>query len=484
MLFNTKDFAIFFIIVLALYWLSFKWKNARNLLLVAGSWYFYYCFRGKAQHGIKIPLYYSLPVYLFVIICIGYAAAILISKAEEKRKRKTLLIFSVVLIGLGLTYTKYSGLIFGNIPGMQNWQASALGILVPIGISYFTFNSIGYISDVYRKKTQVELNFITYAAYISYFPHILSGPIPSSAAILPQFSKAMVPSFQQVERSLGEITWGLFKKMVVADNMVMMVNYCFANYTDLNGSTLFIGVTSFSLYLYADFSGYSDIAMGVSRLMGIELTRNFQMPFFSRNPAEFWRRWHTSLRKWMLDYIYLPMGGNQNNKLQYIFLILFIFSFSGLWHGANYTFICWGLLNGLYFIPYILSGTLVRYKTPPSPGKILPTLKEFLQIILTFNLVTITRIFFRSPDIYVVKDFCVKIFSLSLFEAPLAIAAKNLLWCVPMLAFEWLQREKTYFLEFKNWNIFLRSFIYVAIIVAIWQLCPKMDSKEYYYFKF
>ena len=472
MLFNTQEFTIFFSVFIVAYWLCFKWRNIQNLVLLAGSGYFYYCFR------------HSLPYYLFTLIVLGYFSAILISRIEEKRKKKLLLTCSVVMIGAGLTYTKYSGLLFGNIPGLSGWQASAMHVIVPIGISYFTFSSIGYIVDVYRGKTQVERNFISYAAYISYFPHILSGPIPSSATILPQFSKKKIPTFAEIERSAAEIVWGTFKKMVVADNMVMAVNYCFEHYNYLNGFTIFLGVMSFNLYLYADFSGYSDIAMAISRLLGIELVRNFQMPFFSRNPAEYWRRWHTSLNKWMTNYIYLPMGGNQNHKGQYILLILFIFSFSGLWHGANYNFICWGLLNGLYFIPYILAGTLIRYKTVASPGRMLPTISDAGKILLTFFLTTLTRIFFRSRDFSVAMELWRKIFSADFFHLPLPIIARNLWWCVPMILLEWIQRERTYFLELKTNKIYLRFLLYSIVIFATWKLFPRRDLIEYYYFKF
>ncbi len=472
MLFNTENFAKFFAFVLCIYWLFYKWRFIQNIVLLVAGGYFYYCFHK------------SFPIYLFCLITISYFSGILLNKIEKQETRKVFLVFTIVLLGTGLLYIKYSNLILGSIPGLDAWQASALHIIIPIGISYFTFSTIGYVVDVYRRKTVPEINYITYASYISFFPHILSGPIPSSSQILPQFNKTTIPNWEMIETSIGEILWGLFKKMVVADNIVMAVNYCFANYADQNGSTLFLGVTLFSLYLYADFSGYSDIARGTARLLGFDIARNFQMPFFSRNPAEFWRRWHSSLRKWMLDYLYLPIGGNKVSKTKYIFLILFIFSFSGLWHGANYTFICWGLLNGIYFLPYIFMGNLVRYKTPPSPGKWLPTLKEFLQMLLTFNLVTISRVFFRSPNIDVVKSFFEKIFSLSLFAAPIPLVTQQLLWCLPMLIVEWVQREGTYVLDMKKQNIYLRFCVYIVIIVAIYFLYKKQNTTEYYYFKF
>ena len=472
MLFNTKEFAIFFIIILAIYWLVWRWRSVQNLILLAGSWYFY-------NH-----LHSSFPLYLLAMISVGYTSAILIGRQEDQKKRKTLLIIGICILGFGLTYIKYSGLILGNIHGLEQWQSSALHILVPLGISYYTFSSIGYITDVYRRRLPPERNFITYATYISFFPHLLSGPIPTAVTILPQFSKTNRPNLTQIEQSLGEILWGLFKKMVIADNVVIAVNYCFRSYQDQNGATLFLGVTLFSLYLYADFSGYSEIARGTARLLGIELTQNFRMPFFSRNPSEFWRRWHTSLRKWMLDYIYLPMGGNKGSKTKYVMLMLFIFSFSGLWHGANYTFICWGLLNGIYFLPYILTDTLTRHNDPPAKGKLLPSFKELMQILLTFNLITISRVFFRAPDIFVVRDFFLKIFSPSLLSMPLPLIVRNVGWCLPMLAVEWVQRERRYVLEMPRLNIYIRALVYIGIITAIYFFCKKQNTTEYYYFKF
>jgi D-alanyl-lipoteichoic acid acyltransferase DltB (MBOAT superfamily) len=272
--------------------------------------------------------------------------------------------------------------------------------------------------------------------------------------------------------------------MVVAANVEKVVNYCYASYDDLTGSTVFLGVMLFNLYLYADFSAYSEIARGVSRLMGIELTQNFKMPFFSRNPGEFWRRWHTSLRKWMLDYLYLPMGGNRGGKVKYITVMLFIFSFSGLWHGANMTFVCWGLLNGLYFIPYILTDKLTRYKDVVAAGRLFPTAKEALQLALTFLLMTTTRIFFRAPNMTVVKGLAAKIFSVGIVAAPLMLVVRNVAWCLPMIAFEWIQRERPYVLEVSKKHLALRMVAYAVVIVLIYQYRAKINASEYYYFKF
>jgi D-alanyl-lipoteichoic acid acyltransferase DltB (MBOAT superfamily) len=313
---------------------------------------------------------------------------------------------------------------------------------------------------------------------------LLSGPIPSATNVLPQFSRSNKLTFQQIEQSVAEILWGLFKKMVIAANVEKVVNYCYASYEDLNGSTLFLGVTLFNLYLYADFSAYSEIARGVARLLGIDIAQNFKMPFFSRNPGEFWRRWHTSLRKWMLDYLYLPLGGNRGSKVQYVLVMLFIFSFSGLWHGANMTFVCWGLLNGIYFLPYILTDKLTRYKDVVASGRLFPSGKEFLQLLLTFNLITLTRIFFRAPNMTVVKGLVVKIFSASILAVPMALVVKNVLICLPMLAFEWVQREKAYVLELSKTNIYIRIAGYVAVVVLIYIFHKRQNLSEYYYFKF
>ncbi len=472
MLFNTSDFAIFFLIVFAMYWLTGRWPRVQKLVLLAANYYFYH------------NLHYTFPFYLLGMILVGYVAARWLDAQEQQQRRKRILVAGIVVLGFGLTYIKYSGLILGNIPGLQQWQASALHILVPLGISYYTFSSIGYITDVYRKRLPAEQDFVTYAAYISFFPHLLSGPIPSSTAILPQFRRPSFPSYAVIEQSLAEILWGLFKKMVVAANVEKVVNYCYASYDDLTGSTVFLGVMLFNLYLYADFSAYSEIARGVSRLMGIELAQNFKMPFFSRNPGEFWRRWHTSLRKWMLDYLYLPMGGNRGGKLKYITVMLFIFSFSGLWHGANMTFVCWGLLNGLYFIPYILTDKLTRYKDVVAAGRSFPTAKEAAQLVLTFLLMTTTRIFFRAPNMTVVKGLAAKIFSVGIVAAPLMLVVRNVAWCLPMLAFEWIQRERPYVLEVSKKHMAMRMVAYAVVIVLIYQFRAKVNISEYYYFKF
>jgi len=472
MLFNTIDFAIFFAIVFSVYWLVKPWRSIQNIVLLAANFYFYN------------NLHYTFPFYLLGMILVGYLTARWISAAEYNTKRKAILIAGICVLGFGLTYIKYSGLILGNITGLERWQASALHILVPLGISYYTFSSIGYITDVYRKKLPCETNFVTYASYISFFPHLLSGPIPSSASVLPQFRKVSFPTYSEIEQSVAEITWGLFKKMVIAANVEKAVNYCYASYADRNGSTLFLGIVLFNLYLYADFSAYSEIARGVARLMGIDLAQNFKMPFFSRNPGEFWRRWHTSLRKWMLDYLYLPLGGNRGSKLQYIVVMLFIFSFSGLWHGANMTFVCWGLLNGIYFLPYILTDKLTRYHDVVAKGRWFPSGKEAMQLLLTFLLMNLTRIFFRAPDMTVAKGIAVKIFSAGLFEAPLALIVRNVAWCLPMIAFEWIQRERAYVLEIGKNNRAIRAAGYVLVGVLIYEFRAKINASEYYYFKF
>lgn len=472
MLFNTTEFAVFFAVVLVLYWSVSRWRDARNLVLLGANWYFYN------------NLHFTFPIYLLGMILVGYTFAQLIEKQEKQSIRKAILTVGIIILGFGLTYIKYSGLILGNIKGLEQWQASALHILVPLGISYYTFSSIGYITDVYRRRLPAEHNFITYASYISFFPHLLSGPIPSSTSVLPQFSKINIPRWAQIEQSVGEILWGLFKKMVLAAHAEKVVNYCYARYDDLDGSTVFLGVMLFNLYLYADFSAYSDIARGVARLMGIELTQNFKMPFFSRNPGEFWRRWHTSLRKWMLDYLYLPLGGNRGGKLQYILAIVFIFSFSGLWHGANMTFVCWGLLNGIYFIPYILTDSMTRYKDMPAAGRLLPSAKVAGQIAFTFLLTTLSRIFFRAKDMTVAKGLIRKIFSASIVNAPLKMVWTKVVMFVPVLAFEWVQREKLYVLQLSKNSFAVRLAGYISVVVLICLLYKKQNASEYYYFKF
>lgn len=322
MQFNTWEFLWFCSAMLLLYWLFNKWHRLQNILLIAGSFYFY------------SRLHISFPFYLAGLILSGYLFGQLIDRSEKHRK--SWLILAIIMLSSCLVILKYTNFGIDIVNGMGS-RFDLLKFIVPVGLSFYTFSSIGYVIDIYRRKTVAQRDLAAYGAYISFFPHLLSGPIPNATIILPQFAQRRDFQFSGIEPAIQQILWGLFKKMVIADNISISVNYCFVHADSLNSLSLYLGIVLFSFQIYADFSAYSEIARGVAKLFGIDLFINFKLPFLSRNPGEFWRRWHVSLTQWLTDYIYKPLGGRALNRLGYILVILFIFFFSGLWHGANWS---------------------------------------------------------------------------------------------------------------------------------------------------
>lgn len=481
MQFNSWSFLYFGTTVLFLYWCLYKKTSLQNLVLLISSYFFYGW------------MHLAFPLYLLALTLIGYSSALLIKKSSQKSK-KIVLTISVVLASSCLIVLKYANFIVNTFSENTGNESSILHFIVPVGLSFYTFSTIGYIVDVYRKKTIPETNLITYGSYISFFPYLLAGPIPTSTEILPQFKVNRKLSFKDTEHAIGQILWGLFKKMVVADNIGLAVSYCFANSGTLNSLTLYIGIVLFSFQIYADFSGYSEIARGVAKLFGINLFKNFNMPFFSRNPGEFWRRWHISLMRWLSSYIYIPLGGRNNNIIKYIAVLLITFTFSGLWHGANWTFVLWGLVNGLFFLPYIFTNSMTRYKEEPGAGRILPTWKEASGMILTFNLITFSRVLFKAKDIPSALMYYKGLFINFSFGLPPAFIVSNLKWCIVLIVIEWLQRNRESVLDihfsniFKLFNFELTSIVkpafYVAVVLTIIFFHKQQSLQEYYYFRF
>ena len=489
MLFNTQGFALFFAVILACYWLLFKWRQLQNLLLLGGSMYFY------AQ------LHYSFPIYLSAIIIVSYLFGNLIEKTENQTQRKTLLVTGLCIVSAGLVYTKYSGLFFSGIKGLEQWQASMLHILTPVGISFYTFSTLGYITDVYRRKISAEKNLLTYATYISFFPHLLSGPIPSAATILPQFSKKATVSLSYIDESVGEIVWGLFKKMVVADNISLAVSFCFSQYQDLNGSTLFIGVMLFGIQLYADFSGYSSIARGLAGLMGIELIQNFRLPFSSKSVTEYWRRWHISLTNWFYEYIYNPLvvTFRHLDRWSIVLSLMITFFISGLWHGAGWQFVVWGLLHGLAMV----YEALTRKQRKQLSKKMPSFLYNICCNLLVLLFLGFAWVFFRAASVGDAMHILSRIFSTSILSSPTQYVAKYISWCLPLLAIEWIQRKGEYSMDIHQWriperitgnttspqnaawiNYSIKVCLYLLVCTGIYLLHKNQDAAEYYYFKF
>ncbi len=356
---------------------------------------------------------------------------------------------------------------------------------MPIGISFYTFHGLSYVIDIYKNKIKAERNFVDYAVFVSFFPLLVAGPIERATHLLPQITKQRVFNYSKAVDGLRQILWGLFKKIIIADQCAIHVNAIFNSPTQLSGNTILVGGILFAFQIYGDFSGYSDIALGAARLFGIELLKNFSYPYFSRDIAEFWRRWHISLSTWFRDYLYIPLGGSKGGMLLTIRNTFIIFLVSGFWHGANFTFIIWGLLHALYIMPSIILKTNRNHLEIVAKGKYLPNFKEFLAITSTFLLTVFAWIFFRSENVVVAMKHIQAIFSKSLISIPSVRPTNIFLIITLFLVIEWLGREQNYAIENISVKIPkpLRWAFYYAIIIAVFWYSGSSDA-EFIYFQF
>ena len=483
MVFNSVDFAIFLVVVFIGYWfVTYKNLKLQNLFIVSASYYFYGLWNWQ-----------FLFVRLFSTF-VDYKVGLLISNEKKKYKRKLFLWISIV-INLGLLFFfKYNNFFLENFFTVFSFlgtfeKHNSLNIILPLGISFFTFQSIGYCIDVYKGKTIPTKDFIAFSAFVTYFPQLVAGPIERANALLPQFLRKRNFEYDKAIDGLRQILWGLFKKIVIADNCANYANFSF-NYNTIYSSELVIGAILFGVQLYADFSGYSDIAIGVSRLFGINLNRNFAFPFLSRNMAEFWSRWHISLTTWFRDYLFLPMVKLNKSRGRFrISVILFIqFILIGLWHGANWTYVVWGIINAIFLLPLVLNPKKVRYTTIVAYGKVFPTWSEFFKIIKTYILIVFSIIFFRSKTIYEALIYVKYIFTLSIFTFPAHFMSKNFITTMLLVVFffavEWNGREKQYAIENlgDNWKSAYRYGFYYLLIFFIFLF--KAPYQQFIYFQF
>ena len=413
-----------------------------------------------------------------ILLCSGinYLAGVLLASNENPKNRKLILalscIFSLGLLGV----FKYFNFFIDNFINAFaligiHLQQRTLNIILPVGISFYTCKALSYTIDVYKRKLEPTKDIIAFFSFVGFFPQLLAGPIDRATNFLPQFYVKRTFEYDKAVDGMRQILWGLCKKIVIADNCATSVNLIFAGYETLPASTLALGAVFFSFQIYADFSGYSDIAIGTSRLFGFSSMRNFSVPYFSRDIAEFWRRWHISLTTWFRDYLYIPLGGNRGTKYQVVRNTFIIFLVCGFWHGANWTFIAWGLINALYFLPLLLLGKNRKNTDTVAQGKILPNIKELLQMGTTFLLATLAWIFFRADSIGQAVSYIGKIFAKSLIAAPKGSGATIILplLLIIMMLVEWLQRDKQHGLDFTNRKIpaFLRIIIYYALIAIM-----------------
>jgi D-alanyl-lipoteichoic acid acyltransferase DltB (MBOAT superfamily) len=482
MLFNSIDYAIFLPIVFILYW--FVTNNnlkLQNFLIVAASYLFYGWWDWR-----------FLSLILFsTIVDYTVGRKLRIEKNQTKRK---ILLWTSILVNLGfLGFFKYYNFFLDNFITAFSFfgteiKANSLNIILPVGISFYTFQTLSYTIDIYKRKLEPTKDFIAFSAFVSFFPQLVAGPIERATHLLPQFYKKRTFEYSKAVDGMRQILWGLFKKIVIADNCAEFANQIFNNSADLNGSTLVLGALFFTFQIYGDFSGYSDIAIGTSRLFGFDLMRNFNFPYFSRDIAEFWRRWHISLSTWFRDYLYIPLGGSRGSTWMKVRNTFAIFIVSGFWHGANWTFIVWGTLNAIYFLPLLLTNKSRNNLDTIAQGKLLPSIKELAFMLLTFGLTVFAWIFFRADNIGHAISYISEILSPSLFSIPKFAGMYNALITIILVGVfvlvEWQGREGQYAISKLGikWKRPLRYAMYYAIIFAIFWFGGK--EQQFIYFQF
>ena len=478
MLFNSIDFAVFLPIVFALYWGAISRSlKAQNLLIVVASAVFYGWWDWR-----------FLLLILFSII-VDYSVGLGLAKETNKSRRKGLLWISI-LVNLGfLGFFKYYNFFLENFNAAFSFfgteiNARSLTLVLPVGISFYTFQTLSYTIDVYRQKIEPTRDFIAFSAFVSFFPQLVAGPIERATHLLPQFYTSRTFNYTKAVDGMRQILWGLFKKIAIADNCAEYVNLIFHHSSDYSGSTLVLGAILFTFQIYGDFSGYSDIAIGTSRLFGFDLMQNFAFPYFSRDMAEFWRRWHISLSTWFRDYLYIPLGGSRGSMWMKIRNTFIIFGVSGFWHGANWTFVVWGLLNAVYFLPLLLTHNNRNHLDVVAKGNYLPSAREAFSMLITFGLTVVAWIFFRAENMGHALSYLSKIFSQSTFSVPEVHPGTTLVLIGLMLVVEWLGRDQPHALARLgiHWRRPFRYALYYSIIIALFWYGGQEQAFIYFQF--
>lgn len=476
MFFNSFEFLIFLPVVFLLYWFVCN-KNLRlqNIFIVAASYFFYGWWD-----------WHFLILIAFTSLC-SWVSGIWIGRLQQEKhaKAKVITAVNIVINLLILGVFKYYDFFVQSFADLfLNGQSAGLllKVILPVGISFYTFQALSYSIDVYRGKLKPTNDVIVFFAYVSFFPQLVAGPIERATNLLPQFQRKRDFDYSLAVDGMRQMLWGLFKKMVVADNCAVFVNAVWSDIPAQTGSTLVIAAFLFAFQIYGDFSGYSDIAIGCAKLFGIKLMRNFNTPYFSRDIAEFWRRWHISLTTWFRDYLYIPLGGSRVRKIKVLRNTLIIFLVSGFWHGANWTFIAWGVYHALLFLPLILMGRNRKYINNVAEEGVLPTFKELGQMLLTFAFVVIGWIIFRSENIGQAGQFVSAIFSQGLLQRPQLPFCS--IYIALMLVIEWIQRKNAHGLQFNRYiTPWLRYPIYYALTLMC-LLCTPVQSEPFIYFQF
>lgn len=479
MLFNSFEFALFLPLVFMLYWFVFRTRRWQNAFVVMASYVFYGWWDWR-----------FLLLIAFTSAC-SYLSGLMIERTADKAARRWISAANIIVNLLVLGVFKYYNFFSENISALFSLAGydldwATLNVVLPVGISFYTFQALSYSIDVYRGNIRATDDPMEFFAYISFFPQLVAGPIERATNLLPQFQKARTFDYAKAVDGCRQMLWGFFKKLVVADNCAIIVNQYWDGYAGQTGFHLLLVAILFTFQIYGDFSGYSDIAIGCARLFGFNLRRNFDYPYFSRNIAEFWRRWHISLMTWFRDYIYFPLGGSRCSKAKAMRNTLIVFFISGLWHGANWTFVAWGLYNGILIVLGNLIGVNTKYKDNPAQGKMIPSLKEMLQMLSTFFLATIGWIIFRSESIGQAIGYFQHLFSASLLNIGGVDCFNVIFWCLVMMVVEWLQRNRQHALDMEGRGVFslpiARYALYITLFVLIVHLTGEVQTFIYFQF--
>ncbi len=478
MLFNSIEFFLFLPLVFCLYWFVTN-RNLRlqNLLILASSYVFY----GAWDWRFLLLIFFSSAADFTIGWLMG-------STPEHQKRRRKLLLWLSLALNLGILgfFKYYNFFTDALIDLLQGFGLHAnyrtLYIILPVGISFYTFQTLSYTIDIYRGKLKPSKDPIAFFAFVSFFPQLVAGPIERASNLLPQFEKKRSFDFDQARDGARQMLWGFFKKIVIADNCGILVDTVFADIGGSSGSMILLALCYFSFQIYCDFSGYSDIAIGCAKLFGIGLMDNFKYPYFARNIGEFWRRWHISLSTWFRDYLYIPLGGSRVSQKRAIFNVMAIFLVSGFWHGANWTFILWGFLHGLFFIPLLLMGQNRSYLDVAANDRILPSIKELFLIGLTFLMTTLAWIPFRAESLSHVGEIINGLMSSSLLSIPPMM--KMIPYIAVFVLIEWWGRRKRYPLENLEFAKPVRWGIYLTLFAAIFLLGDFSQKGEFIYFQF
>ena len=503
MLFNSLEFAIFLPIVFLLYWFVFDYALRRckyqlwlqNLFIVIVSYIFYGWWDWR-----------FLLLIAFTSFC-SWGSGLLIRQAQNQQPNNTAhrakcwmilnIVLNLAILGIFKYYdffvTSFASLFHANSDGLL------LKIILPVGISFYTFQALSYSIDVYRKHLEPTKDIVSFFAYVSFFPQLVAGPIERATNLLPQFQRKRTFDYALAVDGMRQILWGLFKKIVVADNCATYVDKIFATYQDQTGSTLLLAAVLFTFQIYGDFSGYSDIAIGTGKLFGIKLMRNFNVPYFSRDIAEFWRRWHISLTTWFRDYVYIPLGGSRPVVPEHVqhpdrykkWIIVrntfVIFLISGFWHGANWTFVVWGAYHAFLFLPLILLGKNRKYTNIVAENRWFPSLRECCQMFVTFLLVVIGWIIFRANTISECLDYILRMLTNHPISVPYlttrAFYIPTFLSIILLCIVEWMTRIKEHEFQLTIKYAWLRWLIYYALIIIIFR-CQATGNVQFIYFQF